>query len=353
MTKKILITGMNKLQCTRDFYLSQQLQVVPSHYSLIRCLEDMGYLVEQRNVEIGEDLSHYHHVIVFLHNPAGFAAFVYNALWAVFNRQDCILAFDDWQTDSIYSGLLSLTDPEKLFRPYVLDSHTNIPPDIKNYQSQFIEAINLIESKANKVLISAFDGGDLSLVVDYPKDKLFGYNPNPYHFHRKPSFVKKSIITFDDDAKVEKQRIFNFAGLVQDKTKKWLKSQEVEKTGWELKLYGSRKDGQDRVKEHEMVDLFAQHWGILMAGYHHAGSGWWRSRPTQCADAGSVLIGDPREMILLYGDTTLANIKAIDLIDCSDHDLHFLASSQKDALYSLHPLNKHVQQQELLKCLES
>ena len=36
---KILITGMNKNQTTKDFYLRQQLKVVPSHYSLIRCLE--------------------------------------------------------------------------------------------------------------------------------------------------------------------------------------------------------------------------------------------------------------------------------------------------------------------------
>ena len=53
---KILITGMNKNQTTKDFYLRQQLKVVPSHYSLIRCLEDMGHDVEQRLVKIGENL---------------------------------------------------------------------------------------------------------------------------------------------------------------------------------------------------------------------------------------------------------------------------------------------------------
>ena len=56
---KIIITGMNKNQCVEDFYLRQQLKVVPSHYSLIRCLRDMGHEVEQRVVEIGEDLSQY------------------------------------------------------------------------------------------------------------------------------------------------------------------------------------------------------------------------------------------------------------------------------------------------------
>ena len=43
MKKKILITGMNTLQVTEDFYKRQQLQVIPSHTSLIACLRDMGY----------------------------------------------------------------------------------------------------------------------------------------------------------------------------------------------------------------------------------------------------------------------------------------------------------------------
>ena len=47
---KILVTGMNKNQVTENFYLRQQLKVVPSHYSLLRCLSDMGHEVEQRFV---------------------------------------------------------------------------------------------------------------------------------------------------------------------------------------------------------------------------------------------------------------------------------------------------------------
>ena len=127
----ILITGMNKLQCTKDFYLEQQLKVIPSHYSLIRCLEDMGHTVTQRHVEIGETLDEFDEVIVFIHNPSGFAGYVYNALWAISQVPNCILAFDDWQTDSIYSGLVALKVPAKLFRQYVKDSHKFVPEDVE------------------------------------------------------------------------------------------------------------------------------------------------------------------------------------------------------------------------------
>lgn len=337
--KKILITGMNKLQVTEDFYKEQQLKVIPSHTSLIACLRDMGYDVIQRHVEIGESLSEFDKVIVFIHNPAGFAGYVYNALWAIYKRQDCIMAFDDWQIDSIYNGITSLKDPEKMFRSYVKDGHKNIPENIQKYEKQFLKAIEIIESKNNKTLISAFAGGDLKILLDHPN--LYSYNPNPYHIHRQPT-------GFLD----EKQRVFNFAGLVQDKTKKWLKAQGVDSTGWELKKYGSRKDGQDRVTEDVMVNIYAQQWGILMPGYFHAGSGWWRARPVQVADADSILIGDPKEMIVLYNNQEAASIKASDLPSMSDKQLEDFAQFQKDCLYKTHPLVKTVQQSELAKVLD-
>ena len=344
----ILITGMNKLQCTKDFYLSQQLKVVPSHYSLIRCLEDMGHTVTQRPVEIGESLKEYDEVICFIHNPAGFAGFVYNALWAISQKPDCILAFDDWQVDSIYSGLLSLKDKEKLFRKYVKDGHALIPDNIEEYVDVLLAAIERVESKKNRMLISAFSRGDLGLLIDYPKELLFSYNPNPYHLNRQPE-----VITSLFDMDLSKERVFNFAGLVQDKTKKWLKAEGVDKHSWPLKQYGSRKDGQDRVTEDVMVTIYSQQWGILMPGYFHAGSGWWRARPLQVADAGSILIGDPKEMILYYGDEGLASVRAKDIVDMSDHMLQEIADEQKAALYKLHPLNKDVQKAELDACLKS
>lgn len=334
---------MNKLQCTRDFYLEQQLKVIPSHYSLIRCLEDMGHTVTQRHVEIGETLDEFDEVIVFIHNPSGFAGYVYNALWAISQVPNCILAFDDWQTDSIYSGLVALKDPAKLFRQYVKDSHKFVPADVEKYERTFLESIDKVESKTNRMLISAFSGGDLSLLIDYPKKLLFPYNPNPYHLNRQPEVNP----LFPEP----RERVFNFAGLVQDKTKKWLKAQGVDKHSWPLKQYGSRKDGQDRVTEDVMVTIYSQQWGILMPGYFHAGSGWWRARPLQVADAGSILIGEPKEMMLYYNDERLANIQAKDIVDLSDSELEQLAKDQRDALYQSHPLDKDIQKAELNACL--
>ena len=337
---KILITGMNKQQCTENFYKGSQLKIIPSHVSLIACLRDMGHTVEQRVVTIGEDLSSYDKIICYIHNPSGFAGFVYNALWLIRNY-DCILAFDDWQTDNIYKGLMALEDPEKMFRPYVMDSHKHVPTDIREkYGDNLFEALNMIQKKNHKMLVSAFAGGKLSHLIDYPEELLFSFNPNPYHINLQSSFNS----LFDDKAKV-----FNYAGLIQDKTKKWIKEQNI--GDWELKKYGSRKDGQDRVIESEMVDIYGSQWGVLMPGYFHAGSGWWRARPLQVADAGSILIGDFKEMVIYYDDDELASLKAYDLTMMSDKQLEDVAEAQKKAIYTTHPLDKAVQQEELRRVL--
>ena len=337
---KILITGMNKQQCTENFYKTSQLKVMPSHLSLIACLRDMGHTVEQRIVTIGEDLSEYDRIICYIHNPSGFAGFVYNGLWLINEYPDCILAFDDWQTDSIYKGLTALEDPEKLFRPYVKDGHKHVPDNIEDYQKQLLSGIEIVKSKKNKMLISAFAGGNLNLLIDYPKELMFSFNPNPYHINLSSNF--NSLFE-------EKQKVFNFAGLIQDKTKKWLKAQNI--GDWPLKKYGSRKDGQDRVIEPEMVNIYGQQWGILMPGYFHAGSGWWRARPLQVADSGSILIGDWKEMVLYYDDDDLASLKASDVIIMSDKQLEDVAAAQKEAIYTTHPLDKSVTQEELGRVL--
>lgn len=338
---RILITGCNKAQCTYDFYLQQQLRVAMCQYSLPRALRDMGHTVDMRPVIIGENLDHYDEVFVFLHNPAGFAGYVYNALWAITAAPNCILSFDDWQTDSIFDSLIALNTSEKLFRKFVIDSHANIPDNIESYGESLLSAIEKIKSRSNRLLFPAFSGGDLSLLLGsraWPEELLFSYNPNPYHLNRQ-----SSVQLFPEP----KQRVFNFAGLVQNKTKKWLAAQQVSTTAWPLKLYGSRKDGQDRVVESEMLDIYSAQWGILMPGYFHAGSGWWRARPLQIADVCSILIGSPKEMMLYYKDTYLANLRAIDIVDLSDSALTEIAVAQRDAIYRNHPLDKEVTRNEL------
>jgi hypothetical protein len=363
---KILITGMNKNQVTENFYLRQQLCVVPSHYSLIRCLRDMGHTVEQRLVKIGEDLGDYDEVIVFLASPRqALQLAFYNGLWAISRRPNCILAFDDWQVEDIYKGIASCTDEESLLKEFTINQNKMTDPEcslelLKPHVDSLLSAVGLIAQKKNRLLLSLFAGGDPSLLIDYPKDRIFAYNPNPYHRNRVPgdrgdiplsemSFMEQQTVPSEAEDTIDpakKERKFNFASLVQGKTAKWLKKQKVSK--WEIEFFGSRKDGQRRLGESEMCLVYAQQWGCLMPGYAHAGSGWWRARPLQLADAGSILIGEPKEMELYYGKgnsvsyLTAGQVESMHLKELTD-----AAHAQRVAFYLRHPLVKDVQQMEL------
>ena len=380
--KKILITGMNKNQTTKNFYLRQQLKVVPSHYSLIRCLEDMGYEVEQRIVKIGEDLSDYHRVICFLASPRqALQLAFYNGLWAIHAtpKDNLVLAFDDWQTEDIFKGIQSCKDKESLLKEFTIGQNKMCDPDmsfelLEPHTETLLNSVQYISEKKAPMLLSVFMGGDLSKLVDYPKELLVGYNPNPYHRNRAPGdrgdihidemeYMEQMMmpsVADDTVAPDDKVKCFNFASLVQGKTARWLKQQNAgswdtkifiysqQNAGsWDIEFFGSRKEKQRRLGEGDMCKVYAEQWGCLMPGYRHAGSGWWRARPLQLADAGSILIGEYEEMMLLYNDEELASVKASDLVDLTIDGLALLASRQKEALLYTHPLDKELQQKEL------
>jgi hypothetical protein len=365
--KKILITGMNRLQCNKDFYLKQQLQVVPSHYSVIRCLEDMGYEVEQREVALGEDLSSYDEVIVYIHSIQAFCQHIWSGLYAVAARPNCIIAFDDWQFNQIYGAIQTYHDDlvsgdESVYRDYLFDlwAGKEDRETVKKYHQSYIDACKIIVSKQNRLLVSAFAGGDISLLnLGWEESKIFTFNPNPYHLNRRAdNGYGTGVIesTLDSFFSEEPEKLFrwNFASLVQEKTRKWLKLQNPEKWQWDIEYFGAKrgKYKSERKTEPEMVKVFEQQWGCLMPGYFHAGSGWWRARPLQVADAGSIIIGDKPEMMVYYKDEAIAGLRVQDIEAMDLTQLKATAAAQKEALYATHPLNKAVQREELRKILE-
>ena len=102
-----------------------------------------------------------------------------------------------------------------------------------------------------------------------------------------------------------------------------------------------------------MCEVFSKQWGCLMPGYFHSGSGWWRARPLQVADAGSIIIGDKDEMMVYYKDESIASLRAEDIEAMDVTQLQNTAKMQRDALYDNHPLDKNVEQEELRRVLEA
>lgn len=345
---KILITGMNSLQSTENYYLRQELNVVPTQYSLLACLRDMGHEVEQRQVIVGENLDHYDKVIAFIHNPAGFAGYLYNGLWAIYARPDCILSIDDWQADSIWKGLTDLTE-ETLFRPYLRDRAPLIPDNVEDYAPQLLEALDTVRAMKNKMLIAAFQGGDISKMVPwYPKELVYTYHLNPYHLNRTPAngFTGEDDGLLVDDMTIrpdQKQREWAFVSLVQGRTRKYLSKLEL---SWPVNCFGGMRGEfkSPRLKEPEMCSAYQDHWGCLVPQYYHAGSGFWRPRVFQVVDAGSILVVHPDEGAV-YGPSFIVTPHEVEALDLDG--LIDLAKRQRADLYRTQPLDQFITRKEL------
>lgn len=360
--RRILVTGMNKTHVVRDFYRQQQLQVVLATYSLVRCLEDMGYDVDHRHVEIGEDISYYDDVIAFVHSPGGFCPYLWEGLYAIAARPDCIVSFDDWQFDQIMGSLSQyrqdlLRNDEHAFRDYLFETHRNgvVREDVVARRSDYISAIDCVFAKRNRLLVSAFVGGDPSMIVDgWDLSRVYVYNPNPYHLRRRPEnhFGVEGIGAFIEPETFppeKKARVWNFSSLKQEKTARWLKAQG--EVTWPIEFFGTRKLRQRRLTEPEMCRVYAEQWGCLMPGYYHSGSGWWRTRVLQVADAGSILVCDDAEAAV-FGEAYVG-VRVPDVESMDTGQLDELARRQRECLYDNHPLDKSVQREQLRAVLDA
>lgn len=396
---RILVTGFHKAQCTRLWHMNPrcQIKLVPSTHSLVNCLLDMGYQVDQRTVTLGEDLSMYDQVITYLWAPRDNAStFVYETLWAISQHPDCIIALEDWQLVEKFKQLEKSATSNDMFAKRILAVNKKTMEVLKPHEDDLRNAMQIIMQKQNRLLLCAFSTAHLvdqdtygvhilSDQLGWARDRTFTYNPNPYHRNRtwefpghngseNPEFEEgeeEEMVGVEPAAEPRpesKRRRFNFASLVQSRTATWLRKQgcignpkkkkkecEVMRINtWPVDLYGHRASQQIRLTEDEMVKIITRDWGCLLPGYAHAGSGWWRARPLQCADAGSVLVGEDRELRVYYGDDyAYFGLTAKDVTELSDEQLRDVAAEQRAGIYNYHPLDKDVQQEEMRRVLEA
>lgn len=371
---KILITGFNKEQCVRDYFLTKELKILNSHYSLIRCLEDMGHEIDQRPVSIGEDLSGYDKVIVYLCSVKSFSHHAFDALYALTARPDAILGNDDWQVKEVaYSFELYRKNLLETYNDPFLNYHTNkylaelycgdTPlEELGKHIDTFIRGCEIINQKKNKLLLCTFAGGDNKKFGLNWNGDIINYNPNPYNLNRRPENnygEERGVMDFfGEEERVllpeEKERCWIFSSIVQSKTMDWFKKQTLT---WPSKNFGPRRETKKtsgiqtfRVKEYDMCRIYNQNWGCLMPTYYHEGSGWWRSRVQQVADVQSILLCSDKEGAV-YGEAYVGNtIEKIE--NMSTSELAALAKAQKECLYDNHPLDKSVQRKELEAILE-
>lgn len=327
---KILVTGITTLHCEEDYYLRQQLKVVPSEQALVRLLREMGHFVEQRAVKWGEDLDGYDRIITYLCGTDSFVCgHTSGALWTL-KRKDTLIAFDDYQVDrTVQDGTFK---PDAKWK----DAFVNQMEGATNRDE--LDELHFDWCKDRQVLIPAFSNGNLDLLFAKTRKKhgdwlatqnitLHGYDPNPFLEGRVPRGRAAAL------AAVSRRKQWVVAGLSKQNRgamKKW-------KPTFPVIELGGRGENGIRMPEPEAVEWFGESWLHCMPGYSHAGSGWWRSRPSQLAGHGVVCYCDPKEGAI-YGDSWVIQ-DPLSLEAMSEAELESLGAAQAKEFFERHPID--------------
>jgi hypothetical protein len=323
---KFLVTGINRLQFEEDYYLKQQLRVIPSEVALLRGLRELGHEVVMKQVRWGDNLDEWDRIIAYAAPTDTFiAAATDGFLWCL-TRDDTLIACDDWQVGRVISDCLK---PEAKWKESFVGQMNGLTDR---------KAADLLHSQwccGRKILFPAYEGGDLSLLLNEGMTKiqkaelecdsmeLFSYDPNPLLPLRRP------VTTLGP-----KERVWVVAGLSDANRKSWKKL----KPTLPVVEVGKRGEGGIRMPEDEIIDWYANRWFHWMPSYKHAGSGWWRARPQQLSDGMVITVCNPKEGAIFGPSWVIEN--PIELETMSDSDLQQLAVAQRIEFVERHPTDE-------------
>lgn len=320
MTIKVLMTGYTAQHIGSTRKLVKYGAVADLFADILRA---GGCEVEHRRTLPDEDLSEYDLIICGQIALAALGStYAYGALDAIARaRQNgCGLMFyiDDWQVHNIITSLKTICkDSNRLVRESLGTARADLGWARENVDRIFPVAEALLNRPWPITLVPKFTWGDGLMVTK-------GLDSREWVWTDLSPFAEdfETQIPHDDDREVQW-----VLGVLSDQ-RKWV---EKMKLGWPVHYVGSRKSKADQVlSEKDLVDLYANSWGVLSPKYPHAGSGWWRNRFVYTARTKSIMLADPAEVAPLGGPFLL---KASEIEAMNKQQLRELANAQADRFF--------------------
>lgn len=319
---KILVTGMNAPHINSDR--------VPLRYAtglrvIVETLK-LHHEVEWRPVIPGEDLRPYHKVLVALGPPNALTAqYTYGAMWCLGRDPDTVdLVLDDHQTHQVLSGFKTVNrDHDRLWKSILNRkgrAEVEKDPSIARVIEESVETLATASPWPWRVWAPMFPAGRADPdKLGLPAKSWVVFDPTTWWYHANFRMSRHSL------SAEERERVWVSASLL-DKSP-WLLRQRRE---WETICLGSKKLGQPRLKEEQVLRLYGACWGVISCPHRHAGSGWWRARYAFAALMGAVVLADHRESSLLGDSYKLSSATAVEKM--STDELRALAEAQSAEL---------------------
>lgn len=343
---KILMTGFTAPQ---NNSLRQPIQKI----NVLRAVRDgfrkLGHEVEWRKTKLGEDLSSFDLTWVSLFGPNSLNGRLgtMGALWALSHTDiPSIRYWDDWQVRETRSGFKTVGTRSDFFFYKNLETENYFATDldlVRSHHDRLTTAINALWQPWERGLGVApmYDVGEPMKVI----------HEMPHGLGRlmniDPSAVCVDLRTRDCEDVPDFMKLERWALAALISHDEW-----AEKLGceWPIDYFGNqnmikRKKGKRLQTENDVREAYAERWGIISPKYHHAGSGWWRSRYIYAALVGSVMYCD-EEDAQVWGDGYYKSIAEIEAMD--SHELAMHVDHQRQLV-----LNQLPTEQDFLNRLEA
>lgn len=304
MSLRLLVTGFTSQQIGNGTRLGYG----PVVDLYVNALRDAGCYVEHRKLEPGESLKDWDCLIVGqapLHALG--STYAYAPLEAIgrARAEGCGLMFylDDWQIPNLMSGIRTVCKvPARLVKGIRKEKGNDDPSTFfyKKDREWAVTKLDDIMVVCNamkdrpwpRTLVPKFAWGDPTTLVKPLNSKEFVYvDVSPY------ALDYPTVIPPDN------QRYGQWVlGILSDQ-REWTDSLGL---NWPIKYIGSKKaKAPEPMKEVDLVQLYADNWGVLSPPYQHAGSGWWRNRFVYSARTRSIMLADPKEVSCIGDAYTL------------------------------------------------
>lgn len=319
---RILLTGITTQHIGKDPRLNYD--HLTKMYA--RALTTVGYQVEHRQVVPEEDLTPYDAIMVGLGPVNGTAArYTYGAMDAIVRARQsgAALVFfcDDWQVQLILSALGTMVrGPERFVKDFLAGARTDWEWARANRDHLMVGVQAMFERQWPTTILPLYSGGDTSKLVQKDKVKvptrnMVGVDPTPYGVEYAP------------DVPPDDQKWGAWVLGTLSNQQDWTGTLGLT---WPMAYHGGRasKSEKGALSERELVQLYANSWGVLSAPYWHAGSGWWRLRHQHAVQARSILLCGNGELDFM-GDAY--RITAPDVEGRTVPQLRELADAQAEA----------------------
>lgn len=285
-----------------------------------------GYEVEQRKiVPGGEDITQYD-ALLFGVSPVNAlsARYAYGGLYILQEARNkgvpVVFFIDDWQSHLIKSAAKTMVnDVKRMVKPLMEGARADYEWGKANVDS-FLPTLEYLALEQWPTLIMpTYRDGDLSLFKKkIPANKrMVGIDPT--------AFYTPYDTVIPDDSDRKREWVF---GILSDQ-RKWMDKINEDRT-WDIAHKGGKASKADEgMPEPELVQMYADSWGVLSCPYWHAGSGWFRIRHEHTMGTRSVLYSE-RELSFMGEpfDLSISQIEAL-----NNAELRELADAQHDAWY--------------------